>query len=73
MNSHSFDEVSADPDAILQQQGVESVADLCVTESTDSESVDLVSEVNEEVLEELFGDLSAYSIEYVDSLDAENT
>ena len=73
MNSRPFDEVPADPDAVLQQQGIESIEDLCVTAPADAESVELVSAVGEEALEELFGDLSEASIEYADSRDTENT
>ena len=61
-----FDEVPVDPDAVLEGEGIESVEDLCVTAPADGESAGLVSEVSEEVLEELFGDLSDLSIEYPD-------
>ena len=67
MNPLPFDEVPTDPDAVLEREGIESVEDLCVTAPADAESADLVSDVSEAVLEELFGDLSELSIEYPDT------
>lgn len=70
MDLDPFDEVETDPDAVLAEEGVETVEDLCLIELSDTESVDLVSEVSEDVLEKLFGDLSEFSIEYAGEGDS---